>query len=40
MKKKIYSMLVVLLIATFITSTASAGGAIKLSGIDKRGLIR
>lgn len=33
MKKKFYSILVVLLIATLITSTASAGGAIKLSGI-------
>jgi hypothetical protein len=33
MKKRIYSMLVMLLIATFITSTASAGGAIKFSSI-------
>lgn len=33
MKKRIYSVLVMLLIATLLTSTASAGGAIKFSSV-------
>lgn len=33
MKKRLYSLLVMMLVATLITSTASAGGAIKFSSV-------